>query len=189
MRRQARKNGRRIDGHARPVARSPRRVLIVAVPPVRTLDVFGPVEVFGDANRLHGGDPTYEVNIISSGPERVVLSHMGAPLNTDQTYRECHGPIDWVARWPARDHSLELVRRARARPSVSHCRPGPHLCPRRQLLHISRSHRRYRSCTGVGGRRSRQTGGCPQSCTNHGRVSAARWRPIAVQHDSCSTNP
>ena len=50
--------------------------------------MFGPVEVFGDANRLHGGDPAYEVNIISPGPERVVLSHLGTPLNTEQTYRE-----------------------------------------------------------------------------------------------------
>lgn len=94
IRRQARHQGRGTDGHERPVARSPRRVLIVAVPPVRTLDLFGPVEVFGDANRVHGGDPAYEVNIISSGPERVVLSHMGTPLNTDQTYRECQKPID-----------------------------------------------------------------------------------------------
>ena len=31
--------------------RSPRRVLIVAVPPVRMLDMFGPLEVFRDANR------------------------------------------------------------------------------------------------------------------------------------------
>jgi hypothetical protein len=82
MRRQARRKETRTDGRVRPVARSPRRVLIVAVPPVRTLDLFGPVEVFGDANRLHGGDLAYEVNIISSGPERVVLSHMGTPLNT-----------------------------------------------------------------------------------------------------------
>ena len=35
-----------------------------------------------------GGDLTYEVDIISSGLERVVLSHLGTPLNTDQTYRE-----------------------------------------------------------------------------------------------------
>jgi transcriptional regulator GlxA family with amidase domain len=94
MRRQARDHETRTDGHARPVARSPRRIFIVAVPPARTLDVFGPVEVFGDANRLHGGDPAYEVNIISSRPERTVLSHMGSGLNTDQTYRECRGPID-----------------------------------------------------------------------------------------------
>jgi len=94
MRRQARYKGAPTDGHARAVARSPRRILIVAVPPVRTLDLFGPVEVFGDANWLHGGDLAYEVNIISSGPERVVQSHLGTSLNTDQTYRECRGPID-----------------------------------------------------------------------------------------------
>jgi transcriptional regulator GlxA family with amidase domain len=58
------------------------------------LDVFGPAEVFGDANRLHGGDPAYEINIISSGAERSVARHMGTPLNADQTYRECRGPID-----------------------------------------------------------------------------------------------
>jgi transcriptional regulator GlxA family with amidase domain len=94
MRRQARHKRTFNDRHARPVAPSPRRVLIVAVPPVRTLDLFGPVEVFGDANWLRGGDPAYEVNIISSGPERIVQSHLGTPLNADQTYRECRGPID-----------------------------------------------------------------------------------------------
>jgi transcriptional regulator GlxA family with amidase domain len=69
-------------------------VLIVTVPPVRTLDLFGPVEVFGDANFFCKVDPAYEVKIISSGPERVVPSYMGTTLNTDQTFRECHGPID-----------------------------------------------------------------------------------------------
>ena len=34
-----------------------RRIAIIAVPPVRMLDVFGPAEVFTDANRLHGGEP------------------------------------------------------------------------------------------------------------------------------------
>jgi hypothetical protein len=34
-----------------------RQVVIVAVPPVRAVDVFGPAEVFGDANWLRGGDP------------------------------------------------------------------------------------------------------------------------------------
>ena len=37
--------------HRSSPVRNTRRVLIVAVPPVRTLDVFGPLEVFGDANR------------------------------------------------------------------------------------------------------------------------------------------
>jgi len=94
MRRQTRDSETPTDGRAHPVARVPRRVLIVAVPLVRTLDVFGPLEVFGDANWLHGGDPVYEVNIISAGPKRVVLSHMSTPLNTYQTYREYRGAID-----------------------------------------------------------------------------------------------
>ena len=40
------------DAANRSVSRRPLRVLIVAVPPMRTLDVFGPSEVFGDANLL-----------------------------------------------------------------------------------------------------------------------------------------
>jgi transcriptional regulator GlxA family with amidase domain len=71
-----------------------RRVLIVAVPPVRTLDLFGPLEVFNDANRLSGGDPTYKISIISGGKSRVVLSHIATPLHTDLTFREYHGPVD-----------------------------------------------------------------------------------------------
>jgi transcriptional regulator GlxA family with amidase domain len=85
------------------------RVLIVAVPPVRTLDLFGAAEVFGDANRLHGGDLAYEVNIISSGPERVVLSHMGTPLNTDKTYRECHRANRNIAGGRVRQSSRDEV--------------------------------------------------------------------------------
>jgi transcriptional regulator GlxA family with amidase domain len=71
-----------------------RRVLIVAVPPVRTLDLFGPLEVFNDANRLYGGDPTYKISIISGGKSRVVLSHIARPVHTDLTFREYRGPVD-----------------------------------------------------------------------------------------------
>jgi hypothetical protein len=39
---------------------------IVDAPPVRMLDVFGPAKVFTDANRLHGGEPAYEMEIISA---------------------------------------------------------------------------------------------------------------------------
>jgi transcriptional regulator GlxA family with amidase domain len=64
------------------------------VPPVRTLDVFGPLEVFGDANRLYSAGPVYEVSVISAGTARHVLSHLGLPVCTDQTFREYRGPID-----------------------------------------------------------------------------------------------
>lgn len=68
--------------------------MIVAVPPVRTLDVFGPVEVFGDANRSRSDRPLYEVSVISAGTDRDVPSHVGRPVRTDQTYSEYRGPID-----------------------------------------------------------------------------------------------
>ncbi len=56
----------RSDEHRRSPLRSTRRVLIVAVPPVRTLDVSGPLEVFGDANRSRSDGAIYEINIISA---------------------------------------------------------------------------------------------------------------------------
>jgi len=91
---QTRQNMRRNHADDRSVSRSALRVLIVAVPPMRTLDVFGPAEVFGDANWLRGGDLAYEVNIISACADRVVLNHLGTPVHTDSTYREYRGPID-----------------------------------------------------------------------------------------------
>jgi len=66
----------------------------VAVPPLRTLDVFGPAEVFGDANWLRGGDPAYKVNLISACGDRMVSNHLGMAVHTDRTYREYRGPID-----------------------------------------------------------------------------------------------
>ena len=76
------------------MVRIARHVVIVGVPPVRTLDVFGPAEVFGDANRLQGGDPSYRVTIISACRERLVPSYIEKPLYTDQSFREFRGPID-----------------------------------------------------------------------------------------------
>jgi transcriptional regulator GlxA family with amidase domain len=84
----------RTGGGDRSPGRSTRRVLIVAVPPVRTLDVFGPLEVFGDANRSRSDGPTYEITVVSAGTDRDVLSHLGLPVRTDQTYSEYRGPID-----------------------------------------------------------------------------------------------
>ena len=69
-------------------------MVIVGVPPVRTLDVFGPAEVFGDANWLHDGDPNYAVTIVSACRERVVPSYIEKPLYTDQSFRDFRGSID-----------------------------------------------------------------------------------------------
>lgn len=56
--------------------------------------MFGPLEVFGDANRLDSGGPVYDISVISAGTDRYVLSHVGLPVYTDQTFREFRGPID-----------------------------------------------------------------------------------------------
>src|ERR1700740_1543877 len=84
----------RAHADERSVSRSALRLVIVAVPPMRTLDVFGPAEVFGDANWLRGVDPAYKINIISGCADRVVSNYLGTPVHTDRTYREYRGPND-----------------------------------------------------------------------------------------------
>ena len=64
------------------------------MPPVRALDVFGPSEVFADANRLHGGTPSYQVTVVSAVSERLVESYSVTPLHTDQIFREFRGSVD-----------------------------------------------------------------------------------------------
>lgn len=87
--------------HARPAAaslpsRKPMRILIAAIPPVRPLDVVGPVEVFGDANRMRGGDPVYSVEIVASGEEKLMDTHFQMPMLADRTYHEVAGSFDTV---------------------------------------------------------------------------------------------
>jgi transcriptional regulator GlxA family with amidase domain len=76
------------------IRRGIRRIAIVAVTPVRMLDLIGPAEVFGDANRLHGDRPVYEIEIISACDDRTVTSHIGVPFIADSTFGETRGPID-----------------------------------------------------------------------------------------------
>ena len=77
-------------------SRKPLRILIAAIPPVRPLDVVGPVEVFGDANRMRGGDPVYSVEIVASGEQKLMGTHFKMPMLADRTYREVTGSFDTV---------------------------------------------------------------------------------------------
>jgi len=70
------------------------RILIVAIPPVRPLAVVGPVEVFGDANPIRGGDPVYAVEIVASGEDKLMDTHFKMPMVADRTYREVAGSFD-----------------------------------------------------------------------------------------------
>lgn len=73
---------------------SPLRIVIVVVPPVKALDVFGPVDVFGNVNALRYGRREYEVTIISATADRIVASHTGSPVYTDDCFHEVRQPID-----------------------------------------------------------------------------------------------
>jgi transcriptional regulator GlxA family with amidase domain len=88
------RGSRPVTGRARGPARPPLSVAIVAVPPVRTLDIFGPAEVFADANHLHGGSPVYAVQILSATEDRTIPSYLGIPLVADRTYREVRHTFD-----------------------------------------------------------------------------------------------
>jgi transcriptional regulator GlxA family with amidase domain len=85
---------RSVTVHGHLTAAPPRRVAIVAVPPVRTLDVFGPAEVFADANHLNHGGPIYDVQILSATEDRTVPSYLGVPLIAHRSYRDMRQPVD-----------------------------------------------------------------------------------------------
>jgi transcriptional regulator GlxA family with amidase domain len=81
-------------GNVRAAVTPLRRVAIVAVPPVRTLDVFGPAEVFADANHLNPAGPAYSVEIVSATGDRTIKSFLGVSLVADRSYREVRQPVD-----------------------------------------------------------------------------------------------
>ncbi len=94
------------------VPRSARHIVLVAVPPVRALDVYGPVEVFGDANRLHGDAPVYQIDVVSAVEDHQVTSHTHLPLLANRTYTDLRGPIDTLlvaGGLGARERQFELV--------------------------------------------------------------------------------
>jgi hypothetical protein len=76
------------------------RILMAAIPPVRPLDVVGPVEVFGDANRIRGGDPVYSVEIVGDGriPEAA-----GRPESVQRNARRPEPGPSIVSRTPCMD--------------------------------------------------------------------------------------
>ena len=76
------------------ISRPTRHIMLVAVPPVRTLDVYGPLEVFGDANRLHGGAPVYHIDVVAAVEDHHVTSHTELPLLANRTYTEVRDTVD-----------------------------------------------------------------------------------------------
>lgn len=75
-----------------------RRVVILARPPVDAFDVIGPAEAFGLANRFWPKEQRpYQVELVSTGPERAMPSEIGIGLQANatlETERKNTQPID-----------------------------------------------------------------------------------------------
>ena len=65
-----------------------RLILVVAVEPVRVLEIAALLEVFSEANRAGDGDSQYHVRVISAGPASYVTSQSGLSFEANMTYRD-----------------------------------------------------------------------------------------------------
>lgn len=87
-----------------------KRVVILGLPPVDSLDVTGPAEVFAFANRLHRGDTApYLLELVSAGANEHLESSTGIALMAHKTLdqeRSDNEAIDTLivtSGWKARE--------------------------------------------------------------------------------------
>jgi transcriptional regulator GlxA family with amidase domain len=74
-----------------------KRVVLLVVPPVDELDLVGPVEVFGTANRLLGsGRKPYAVEIVTTARDRRIAGASGLSLLANGHYQEAGDRSDSV---------------------------------------------------------------------------------------------
>src|SRR5438445_2471013 len=74
-----------------------KRVLLLAVPPVDELDLVGPAEVFGTANRLLGGGRRpYALEVVTTARDRRVDGECGLSLLAHRRYHDLGGRADAV---------------------------------------------------------------------------------------------
>jgi len=74
-----------------------KRIVLLAIPPVDELDLVGPVEVFGTANRLLGGGRRpYEVEVVTTARDRRVDGECGLSLLAHRHYQDVGGRADSV---------------------------------------------------------------------------------------------
>jgi transcriptional regulator GlxA family with amidase domain len=71
-----------------------KRIALLVFPPVRELDIVGPLDAFSTANRLSGQRPLYEVTVIRTGSEHEIIGMSGLSLLCNQDYRSFRGEID-----------------------------------------------------------------------------------------------
>ncbi len=71
-----------------------RRIIILALPPVRELDLAGIVEVFGTANSFLPSERHYSIEVVTPTPSRHVDGMFGLKFLCERAYRDIKGKID-----------------------------------------------------------------------------------------------
>jgi transcriptional regulator GlxA family with amidase domain len=73
----------------------PRRIVVLAVPPIEELDLVAPVQVLSTANRLaRGNGRPYEIQIVSTTRDRLIAGESGLSIVAQAHYRALTGEID-----------------------------------------------------------------------------------------------
>jgi transcriptional regulator GlxA family with amidase domain len=74
-----------------------KHIVLLAVPPVDELDLVGPLEVFGTANRLvGGGTKPYAVEVVTTARDRRVDGECGLSVLAHRRYHDIRGRADSV---------------------------------------------------------------------------------------------
>lgn len=73
----------------------PRRIVVLAVPPIEELDLVAPVQVLSTANRLaRGNGRPYQIQVVSTTRDRVIAGESGLCILAQAHYRSLTGEID-----------------------------------------------------------------------------------------------
>jgi len=73
----------------------PRRIVVLAVPPIEELDLVAPVQVLSTANRLaRGNGRPYQIQVVSTTRDRLIAGESGLAIVAQAHYRSITGDID-----------------------------------------------------------------------------------------------
>src|SRR5262249_23475377 len=73
----------------------PRRVVVLAVPPIEELDLVAPVQVLSTANRLtRGNGRPYDIQVVTTTQDRLIAGESGLCIVARAHYRALTGEID-----------------------------------------------------------------------------------------------
>ena len=73
---------------------SPRRIVVLAVPPVEELDLVGPLQVFSAANRLSRKGQPFVIDVVTTSKDRMISGEAGLSMIAHRYYRNAEPGFD-----------------------------------------------------------------------------------------------